>query len=834
MNIIRGFLQRLFYASFIACAIMFGANSAFAACASNEIDVLGDGSSCETSKFEFTTKANQTSNYFTMSAQGTFYVDCGDGGTLTSAADPTDVSGKTISRADTTVVEYTCTWDSPNAHTIKLGGVATGYNPEYNPSTIRFYGVTSISGSLGALFPQLGSNDGQFPHFYQTFVNEDYLTLIPSELFKGGNLTGGSYMFFSTFSGCDGLTEIPPELFSTINTPGQDMFRSTFLKCANLTTIPNNLFSGITSAATNMFYQTFSDSTNMSGFIPKSTFSGLIANNHPSATDMWYRTFSGTSLVTTCPNGTQQYNTGYESEWNGFVSCECGIGYYEDDTTCIACTNTKPSHSSYSGNATSNSCPWECDNGYYTNGNSCTACTNSKPVHSSYSGNATSNSCPWKCDTGYKLTNGICETLQCSQGQFLADNTCQTTKFSVTTTSDATSIDFVLSAVGTFYVDCGEDGTLLGTGVSGKIILREDTAVYGYTCSYSSASEHTIKFGGSATGYNTGTSIAAISFGNTTNGTQLKIASVSGSLSTLFPQFGFNDGEFPRFYRTFRGAKNLTSIPTELFNGGNLTGGSYMFFSTFYSCSGLLEIPQELFSSITNGAQNMFRSTFYKCDGLTSIPGNLFSKITSVAQNMFYQTFKNCVNLSGYIPPTTFAGLIMSDITKNTNMWQDTFAGTNLATQCSSYGLPQYETGYEGSTNSTTWNTIVSCGCAGGQYINNNGCSACNNSLPQHAAWDTNSLSATCPWTCNPGYTEYKNACHGFCSGNRKLRIGTNPITTYPAFSDKTNVPSPVLHIKDVNDEICYIYFEPDVGGEHGVKVLWTDGKKYHAVDPTQ
>ena len=80
----------------------------------------------------------------------------------------------------------------------------------------------------------------------------------------------------------------------------------------------------------------------------------------------------------------------------------------------------------------------------------------------------------------------------------------------------------------------------------------------------------------------------------------------------------------------------------------------------------------------------------------------------------------------------------------------------------------------------------------------------------------------------------YRNVCHGFCSGNRKLRIGTNPITSYPAFSDKTNVPSPVLHIKDVNDEICYIYFEPDVGGEHGVKVLWTDGKKYHAVDPTQ
>ena len=113
-------------------------------------------------------------------------------------------------------------------------------------------------------------------------------------------------------------------------------------------------------------------------------------------------------------------------------------------------------------------------------------------------------------------------------------------------------------------------------------------------------------------------------------------------------------------------------------------------------------------------------------------------------------------------------------------------------------------------------------------------CKSCTNSKPEHSSYTGSAASNSCPWSCDTNYTEYKNACHGFCSGNRKLRIGTNPITTYPAFSDKTNVPSPVLHIKDVNDEICYIYFEPDVGGEHGVKVLWTDGKKYHAVDPTQ
>ncbi|MBR5153169.1 MAG: hypothetical protein IKW57_00005, partial [Alphaproteobacteria bacterium] len=45
-----------------------------------------------------------------------------------------------------------------------------------------------------------------------------------------------------------------------------------------------------------------------------------------------------------------------------------------------------------------------CNTGYYTSGTTCPACTN-KPSNSSYTGTASSNSCPWSCNSGYNLTS---------------------------------------------------------------------------------------------------------------------------------------------------------------------------------------------------------------------------------------------------------------------------------------------------------------------------------------------------------------------------------------------------------------------------------------------
>ncbi|MBP5485575.1 MAG: hypothetical protein J6Y07_02610, partial [Alphaproteobacteria bacterium] len=263
---------------------------------------------------------------------------------------------------------------------------------------------------------------------------------------------------------------------------------------------------------------------------------------------------------------------------------------------------------------------------------------------------------------------------------------CETAKFTLTTTNYTSvggTFTFQISAAGTFYVDCGDGGTLSGTGVTGNTIDRtNNTNEDIYTCTYSTTGTKTIRFGGLATNYSTGTTTAAIQFGNFTGNTVSKIASISGSLSAMFPYITQNasDGAQPRFSYTFYGATNLTSIPDTLFSG------------------------------YTTGAQTMFYYTFGGCTGLTSIPATLFSSFTSGAFGMFSGTFWNCSNITGYIPPSTFAGLIANGAPKYNNMWGSTFAGTQLVETCPT-GTVQYITGYEGTdtTNKTLWNGKVSC-----------------------------------------------------------------------------------------------------------------------------
>ena len=312
---------------------------------------INTGASCEPEKFSVTTTFDTTSFSFTMSAIGTFYVDWGDGNT------------QTITRSDTTNTQYSHNYSSAASYTIRFGGGAnTGYSyyTDFERAAISFYTSTrshirSVSGSLGALFPQFGNNEGQFPRFYMTFYEATNLITIPGTLFSG--LTGGGHsMFYLTFGGCtglttlpatlfssitdgagnlfgaaflgcSGLTSIPTGLFSNISSPGAFMFSETFRNCTSLTSIPANLFSGITSAADTMFDKTFYGCTSLSGYIPPSAFAGLVANGHPTASNMWYNTFYDTNVATSCSSyNLPQYITGYESEWSK-VSCGCDSGY---------------------------------------------------------------------------------------------------------------------------------------------------------------------------------------------------------------------------------------------------------------------------------------------------------------------------------------------------------------------------------------------------------------------------------------------------------------------------------------------------------------------------
>ena len=339
------------------------------ACTSTQIDT---GSTCVDTKFTITTKnlSANTSVSFYLTATGTFYVDCGDG-TLSG----TGASGKTITRTSTSdSATYSCAYTSGGTKTIRMAGRATGYHST-NP-TISFYAANeetaAIDGSLGAIFPTLGQNSGQQPVFYRLFHSNTHLTSIPGNLFSGvtgatdsmfkeafygctgltsipENLFGGvsgaasnmfdgtfygctgltsipeklfrgvsgsaSSMFYRTFDGCTGLTSIPGKLFRGVSGGANSMFGRTFRGCTGITSIPGNLFSGVTNAAENLFTSTFANCTNLTGYIPSSTFSGLVANHSPTATAMWSSTFAGTNLDTSCPAKTTPYTTGYETAW---------------------------------------------------------------------------------------------------------------------------------------------------------------------------------------------------------------------------------------------------------------------------------------------------------------------------------------------------------------------------------------------------------------------------------------------------------------------------------------------------------------------------------------
>ena len=297
--------------------------------------------------------------------------------------------------------------------------------------------------------------------------------------------------------------------------------------------------------------------------------------------------------------------------------------------------------------------------------------------------------------------------------------------FSVTTSSISSGgiFYFSLSAQGTFYVDCGTGGTLGSDNstargmISGGTINKTDTTKYTFKCTYSSAGTKTIRFGGTATQYNTSTSTAAIGFNASTASAEL-ITSISGDLSVVFPYISATDGYYPRFYQTFYGCTGITSIPETLF--AHITvGATHMFGLTFCGCTGLTSIPEKLFSfggNNVSGQEDMFSSTFNGCTGLTSLPANLFSRIISIAKGMFYYTFYNCTGLTGYIPPSMFSGLIASASQSTTNMMTQIFGNTgSLATSCPS-GTTQYTTRYE-----NYWNNHVSCAapitCSSGYYL---------------------------------------------------------------------------------------------------------------------
>ena len=184
---------------------------------------INSNTSCSARYYPFSVTVARTSSFrFKLSAQGTFYVDCGSG-TLSGNG----VSGDTITKNNTNTETYTCTWNKATTATLLIGGLATTYNTAESSAAISFSDDTKIvriSGDLSAIFPRYGSNAGQYPVFYETF------------------------------KGCTGIDKLPDTLFQNYTAGGAGMFAGTFRGCTGLTGLPNGLFTNITSAATSMFH----------------------------------------------------------------------------------------------------------------------------------------------------------------------------------------------------------------------------------------------------------------------------------------------------------------------------------------------------------------------------------------------------------------------------------------------------------------------------------------------------------------------------------------------------------------------------------------------------
>ena len=298
----------------LVLAVFVLSSPAFA-CESNEIEYNGE---CIESKFEITTtnlSANDTFS-FKISAKGTFYIDWGDGTT----------ESKTRAYVTSTST-YSHTYTDGGVKTIRLGGLATGYS--YSTAAISFASNTKlagISGSLGAIFPTLGTSQ---PLFQNTFSGCSNLSgSIPEDLF--GRVVNGEYqgingapkdeMFAYTFSGCSNLSgSIPENLFGRevngtyygINgAPAESMFFYTFNACRNLAgSIPENLFGrvvngtyyGVNGApAAYMFYNTFLGCRNLTGSIPENLFGRVVNGTYygisgAPASSMFDGTFSNCS-----------------------------------------------------------------------------------------------------------------------------------------------------------------------------------------------------------------------------------------------------------------------------------------------------------------------------------------------------------------------------------------------------------------------------------------------------------------------------------------------------------------------------------------------------------
>lgn len=234
--------------------------------------------------------------------------------------------------------------------------------------------------------------------------------------------------------------------------------------------------------------------------------------------------------------------------------------------------------------------------------------------------------------------------------------------FTMNVSSGVNYFSIRLGAAGTFFIDCGAEAALVGpytapiysssvyvgpVGTTGnrsrfwKIVQYKPAELGGnvfpngveYTCNYgASTSGLTVGLAGSV---GEGENVQGNYYDNATtptfavgasDGDSIKsyLSGISGSLGQIFPALSSADIDKPNFYHAFYGCQNLTSVPSELFQG---VSGSLV--------------------SITPKQNGMFRGTFQNCTGLTgNISTALFSEITGNDLNAMTDIFSGDTGLA--------------------------------------------------------------------------------------------------------------------------------------------------------------------------------------------
>lgn len=670
---VKGFLKYIFVAIF--CVFCAGVVHAYE-CTESEIDT---GSECVETKFSVTTSAIGSGTFvFKMAARGTFYVDCGTGGTLSG----TTVTGAhVIQTNNANQVTYTCTYSGTSrARTVRFAGEAQEYNSSASSSgaTLSMSNmfsnsgtlITKISGTLGTVFPTKGNTTTTQPNFYQTFRGATNLREIPADLFHGIEGARAS-MFSNTFYGCTGLQYIPYGLFRDISGTADYLFSNTFNGCTGLTTLPEDLFSGITGSSQYLFSSTFNNCSGLKGYIPKSVFAGLITAGFPTATSMMANTFANTGLSAKGSNGEGCTNIGLQT-----VTITANASTYAMNSKAFCEPGTKSVVRLMDGDrflqtvtATNGSAMPTTD----ILGNALT-----EPRHEQYIFKSFAYS-----NTNY-YTSALTSARSWNQsvGVYILTAQYVQTKFNIfADVATNGTFKFKISAKGTFYVDCGADGNLSGTNALGHTISRASastSSITEFTCTYTSGSgDRMISFGGVATAYDTETAFARSAIQFTTPAT---VTGMDGALGSVFPTIGngTSASQQPKFASTFKDCVNLEKIPANLFSGVT-KNGRFMFQSTFEGCTSLTYIPQGLFAGNTGSNGFMFGSTFKGCTGLgrnssfpDPIPADLFENINTASGSLFSSVFQDCTGLT-YIPSDLFKNVVATSST--TEMFTSAFQG---------------------------------------------------------------------------------------------------------------------------------------------------------------